>query len=151
MMILSNTYSYKGRKMIVPILSVADVKSSLKYYTEKLGFQQTMALDGPDGNVVFAGISLGQATFMISRAETENVGQGVTFMVYLPEDADIDEVYQDVQSKGVTLDGEIKTEYWGDRTFSVKDPDGYSISICKTVQETDMEHVEKVMRGEVEA
>jgi PhnB protein len=137
--------------MILPVLSVADVKASLKFYTEKLGFQQTMALDGPDGVVAFASVSLGQATFMLSRAETENVGQGVVFMVYLPEDADIDEVYKDVQSKGVALEGEIKTEYWGDRTFSLKDPDGYFVSICKTVQETDMKHVEKVMRGEVEA
>lgn len=136
--------------MIIPILSVSDVSASLKFYTEKLGFQQTMALEGPDGAVAFAGIGLGQAMFMLSRSETENVGQGVVFMVYLPEDADIDEVYKDVQAKGVAIEDEIKTEYWGDRVFSVKDLDGFSISICKTVEETDMERVEKVMRGEVE-
>jgi uncharacterized glyoxalase superfamily protein PhnB len=137
--------------MIVPILSVADVNTSLKFYTEKLGFQKDMALDGPDGVVAFAGIRLGQATFMLSRSDTKNVGQGVVFMVYLPEDADIDAVYQDVQSKGVAIEDEIKTEYWGDRIFSVKDPDGFFVSICKTVEEPDMDRIEKAMRGEVEA
>lgn len=136
--------------MIVPVLSVRDVNTSLKFYTEKLGFQKDMALDGPDGVVAFAGIRLGQAAFMLSRAETDNAGQGVVFMVYLPEDADIDKVYKEVQSKGVTLETEIKSEYWGDRTFSVKDPDGFYITIAQTIEQADMEHVEKVMRGEVE-
>lgn len=137
--------------MIVPVLSVHDVNVSLKFYTQKLGFKQDMALDGPDGIVAFAGIRLGQAAFMLSRSETENVGQGVVFMIYLPEDADIDAVYKDVQAKGIAIEEELATQYWGDRTFSVKDPDGFFITLAKTIEQADMEHIEKVMRGEVEA
>lgn len=141
--------------MIVPILSVKDVDATLAFYTEKLGFKTDMVLAGPDGANVFAGTSLGNSTFMISRQRegdmNSNLGNGVVFMVYLPQDGDIDALYADVQRKGVPIVEELKTEYWGDRVFSVKDPDGYFLTMSKTVEQTDMERVEKVMRGELEA
>lgn len=141
--------------MIVPVLSVKDVDATLAFYAEKLGFKTDMVLAGPDGANVFAGTSLGKATFMISRhkegEDASHHGNGVVFMVYLPEDGDIDALYADVKRKGVAILEELKTEYWGDRIFSVKDPDGYFLTISKTVEQTDMERVEKVMRGEIEA
>ena len=95
--------------MIVPVIAVDDVDVSLTFYTEKLGFKQDMVLPGPDGVNAFAGISLGQASFMLSREAVENRGQGVVFMVYLPDEVDIDSIYQDVQNKGVALEQELKT------------------------------------------
>ena len=136
--------------MLSPILACEDVAKAIEYYTEKLGFEKTMAMPGPDGVNTFAFVQLGASTVGLSRADTENVGNGVVFMVYLPEGTSIDDVYADVKSKGVPFAEELRTEYWGDRVFSVKDPDGFFISICQTVEETDMEHVEKVMRGEAE-
>ena len=136
--------------MIAPVLAVDDVDVSLAFYTEKLGFKQDMVLPGSDGVNAFAGISLGQASFMLSRNAVENRGKGVVFMVYLADDIDIDTVYSDILSKGVAMEQEITTEYWGDRVFTVVDPDGYYVALAKTVEQADMEHVEKVMRGEVE-
>lgn len=135
--------------MIVPILSVSDVDASLKFYTEKLGFTQSMALPGPDGVTAFAGISMGKVHVMLSRSETEHKGQGVVFMVYVEDDMDIDAYCTKVKANGVKLTEDIKTQYWGDRTFDLHDPDGYVLSFAKTVEQTDMEHVEKVMKGEI--
>jgi uncharacterized glyoxalase superfamily protein PhnB len=137
--------------MIVPVLSVKDVDASIAFYTEKLGFKQDMVLAGPDGVNSFAGVSLGNSTFMLSRAETPNVGQGVVFMIYIPEESDIDKVYADVQAKGVAIVEPLKTEYWGDRVFSVKDPDGFYLTVSKTVQQADMQHVADVMSGKSDA
>lgn len=136
--------------MILPILSVSDVDASLAFYKEKLGFEERMSMPGPDGITTFAGIALGKAQIMLSRAETEHKGQGVVFMVYVPEGTSIDTVYQEVKDRGVTIVEELKTEYWGDRIFTVHDPDGYNITMCEEVEPIDMEHVEKVMSGEVE-
>jgi uncharacterized glyoxalase superfamily protein PhnB len=137
--------------MIVPVLSVKDVDASIAFYTEKLGFKQDMVLAGPDGVNSFAGVSLGNSTFMLSRAETANVGQGVVFMIYIPEESDIDKVYSDVQAKGVAIVEPLKTEYWGDRVFSVKDPDGFYLTVSKTVHQADMEHVADVMSGKADS
>jgi uncharacterized glyoxalase superfamily protein PhnB len=137
--------------MIVPVLSVKDVDASIAFYNEKLGFKTDMVLAGPDGVNAFAGVSLGNSTFMLSLAETPNAGQGVVFMIYIPEEADIDKVYADVQAKGVAIVEPLKTEYWGDRVFSIKDPDGFYLSVCKTVHTPDMQHIADVMSGKADA
>ncbi len=135
--------------MILPILSVSDVDASLAFYKEKLGFEERMSMPGPDGVTTFAGIALGEANFMLSREDTVPKADGVTFMVYIPEGADIDTVYQEVQAKGVTIVRELKTEYWGDRRFLVDDPDGYHIAMCQEVEPVDVDVIAQVMRGEV--
>jgi uncharacterized glyoxalase superfamily protein PhnB len=140
--------------MIVPVLSVNDVDTSLAFYTQKLGFKQDLVFAGPDAVNVFAGITLGTSSFMLSKPEegqVENAGNGVVFMVYLPEDGDIDAVYADVQAKGIAIKDALKTEYWGDRVFSIVDPDGYYLTISKTVHVPDMDHIADVMSGKVEA
>jgi hypothetical protein len=34
----------------------------------------------------------------------------------------------------------IKDEYWGDRVFSLRDPTGYMLTMCKTVKQMSMEN-----------
>jgi uncharacterized glyoxalase superfamily protein PhnB len=138
--------------MIVPVLTVKDVEKSLKFYTEKLGFSVDMSLAGPDGLAAFAGVSMGKATLMLNLQEEEisERGSGIEFMLYLPEEQSIDSFYADVQAKGLTIIKEIKTEYWGDRVFSIEDPDGYYLTIAKTIEAADVEKLEKIMRGELE-
>jgi uncharacterized glyoxalase superfamily protein PhnB len=136
--------------MVYPILSVTDVDTSLAFYTEKLGFQQDLAMDGPDGKTAFAFVRLGTEVVGFSRADTDNVGRGVVFMFAVPEGAKVDTVYAEVQAKGVAIEEPIKTEYWGDRIFSIKDPDGYYLTLYETIHQPDMEHIEKVMKGEVQ-
>ena len=141
--------------MIVPVLMVKSVDESIKFYNEKLGFKTDMVLAGPDGVNAFGGISLGDSAFMLGLPnpgdDNSNCGKGVVFMVYLPEASDIDTVYVDVQAKGVAIVEPLKTEYWGDRVFSVRDPDNYQITLAKSVEQPDMEHIADVMSGKVEA
>lgn len=127
--------------MIMPVLNVQNVDASIAFYVEKLGFEKSMSLDGPDGKTAWAMVNLGDSMFGLSRADSAIGGEGVMFMVYIPEKADIDEYYEEVQGKGAVLEGEIKTEYWGDRTFTLKDPDGYMLSLCKTVQQVDVAEI----------
>jgi uncharacterized glyoxalase superfamily protein PhnB len=136
--------------MISPILSVKDIDHSVAFYTKKLGFKHDFSMPGPDGVNTFAFVSLGPATFIgLSRDEQlAHRGEGVQFMIYLPEEQDIDQVYAEVKERGITPETEIKTQYWGDRTFSVRDPDNYLLTIAHTVHQADMNEVAAIMRGE---
>lgn len=136
--------------MIMPILDVKDVDASVAFYTEKLGFKQDMLMPGPDGVNAFAFVSKDNAIFGINLAQQPTVGASVDFMVYLPEGTDIEAVYAEMQAKGITIVDELKQQYWGDKTFSMHDPDGYRVTLCITVHQADMEHVAAVMRGDVE-
>ncbi|MCY4105199.1 MAG: VOC family protein [Chloroflexi bacterium] len=139
--------------MIAPILAVEDVDRSLAFYTKQLAFRQDFCLEGADGQSAFAFVSMGEgadrAAIGLSRQPLEGPrGQGVVFTVYIPKAMEIDRYYEAVRSRGVPLEEEIKTQYWGDRSFSLRDPDGYYLSLSQTVAETDMDHVRSVMRGE---
>ena len=141
--------------MIVPVLMVKSVDESIKFYNEKLGFKTDMVLPDENGVNAFGGVSLGDSTFMLGLSnpgdDNSNAGKGVVFMVYLPDTSDIDTVYADVQAKGVAIVEPLKTEYWGDRVFTVHDPDGYVLTISKTVHQADMEEVTKIFSGKAEA
>jgi len=132
--------------MIMPILSVKDVRDSVNFYVGKLGFEKDVLFDGPEGQPVFAIVRMGKAVFGLSTAENHETGVHVQFMVYVPEDANIDLLYSQVQQRGVVIKQEIKDGYWGDRTFSVLDPDGYLISMAKPVQQIPNEEIAGYMK-----
>lgn len=134
--------------MIVPILSVSDVDESISFYTEKLGFTKDFSMPGPDGKTGFGSVRLGQAVIMVGTDDDlANVGKGVQFMTYVPEEIDIDAYYAETKARGTEIAEEIKSAYWGDRCFTVHDPDGYRITLSKTVRDVPMEEIEAVMSG----
>lgn len=131
---------------VLPILAVKDYDASVKFYTEKLGFKSEFTMQGPDGQNVFGFVSKGPAVQIGLSIDPELAqrGNGVVLMLY-PDDFDIDAYYQELQSKGIPIASELKTEYWGDRVFDVKDLDGYYLSFGKTVQQLSMDQIQANM------
>jgi len=136
--------------MILPIFSVKDVAQSIAFY-EKLGFTKDMAFPGPDGVLTFAFVKMGAGTDTViglSRVSDPPATPYVDFMVYPAEGLELDAYYQKVKALGVPIAEEIKTRYWGDRTFTVVDPDGYRIVMTETVHQADPDKMAAIMRGD---
>jgi uncharacterized glyoxalase superfamily protein PhnB len=132
---------------VLPILAVKNYDASVKFYTEQLGFVSEFTMQGPDGTNSFGFVSKGEARLGLGQQpDVPHAGHGVYFMLYPEGDFDIDAYYAQVQQKGVPIAEEIKTEYWGDRVFSLKDPDGYHLAFGKTVQEIPLEQIKEHMR-----
>lgn len=55
-------------------------------------------------------------------------GQGVFLTL---EVEDVDSIYKEIKSKGVEIKVDLKDEPWGDRHFSIQDPNGIGIDIVK--------------------
>lgn len=130
--------------MILPLLKVKNVDASVKFYVEQLGFNNAFNMQGPDGVNAFAFVDLGKPTIGLSLAQDDNagVGKGVELMIYVAAETDIDTYYAEVQQKSVKIEAPLATQYWGDRTFTIHDPDGYVLTISKTVQEMTFEQAE---------
>lgn len=127
--------------IIQPVLSVRDVATSLDFYTKHLGFQhEGDPLPGPDGKPVFAGVMYGPTMLMLNGNPDDTLsvdtprGKGIELHVSLPDDADIDALYARLKNAGVPVVGEMREEFWGEKRFSITDPDGYRLSIAKTVR-----------------
>lgn len=129
--------------MIMPIIAVRDIEASIAFYVNKLGFTHQFSMPGPDGKPSFAGVGLGTiVSFGLQPdTQTEHRGNGVSFMVYVADDTDIDEYFAKVQKNGAVIEQPITTEYWGDRLFSLRDPDGYLLSVCKTVKQMSVDEI----------
>ena len=135
--------------MIMPILTVKDVDASVTFFTDKLGFRHDMSMAGSEGANVFAIVGLGAAVFglgMDDRAPQPPYAPGVQFMIYLPEGQSIDRFYADVQAKGVRIDDPLTDTYWGDRAFSIHDPNGYWLTFAVTVKQVPVSEMEAAVR-----
>ncbi len=136
--------------MIMPILTVKDVDASVAFFTGKLGFRHDMSMAGPQGGNIFAIVGLGAAVLGLGLddavAKDTPYAPGVQFMVYLPEDQDIDRFYASVKAKGVTIDDDLTDTYWGDRAFSIHDPNGYLLTFAVTIQQVPVEAMEAAVR-----
>lgn len=131
--------------MIMPFLAVKDIDASVKFYTEQLGFEHRSSIPGPDGATMFGFVNKdGNDIGFACDPDLQARGNGVVFMIYMADDTDIDAYYEDVKKRGTQIESEIKTEYWGDRLFSVKDPDGYQLSLCKNVKVMTFEDIQAV-------
>lgn len=136
--------------MIMPILAVKDVDASVAFYKDQLGFRHDMSMAGPDGKNVFAIVGLGAAVFGVGLDPKVSFDQplapGVQFMTYLPEEQNIDSYYADVKAKGIKIDDELSDTYWGDRAFTIHDPDGYMLTFAVTVKQVPVEEMEASLR-----
>lgn len=55
-------------------------------------------------------------------------GQGVYLTIELD---DVDALYEKIKSKGIAIKVEIRDEPWGDRHFSIEDPNGVGIDLVR--------------------
>lgn len=135
--------------MIMPVFAVENITASIDFYTNKLGFNLTFSIPGPDGNIAFAFVNLGQNLNigLSQQPGLSSKGRGAVMMCYVPDETNLDQYYETVVANGVTIDTPIADQYWGDRTFQLTDPDGFELQFAKTVKQFDLAEVEAHMHG----
>ncbi len=134
--------------MIMPILTVEDVDKAVAFFTEKLNFRHVMSM-APEGKSIFAIVNFGGSDFGLGsdpEAPKPPYAPGVQFMIYLPEGQSIDDYYAQVQANGVKIGEALMETYWGDRAFTVYDPDGYMLTFSVTVKQVPIEQMEEHVR-----
>ena len=122
-----------------PILQVADMEASIAFYRDVLGFSVNLTVPDDSGELVHAELSRNGAALMLgpasglSEAARSLLGAGVTLYI-TDNDDDIDAFYQRVRAAGARIVDPIQDQEWGDRTFTVQDPDGYHLMFAKNVR-----------------
>jgi uncharacterized glyoxalase superfamily protein PhnB len=116
---------------ISPTLAVRNMKQTIEFYKDSLGFKMGMAFPDAD-NPEYADLSKDGMVLMFIPAENIGIGKeeklGVGVNIYMQIDGDIDEYYNDLKNKGVKIVVDIKDEPYGIRDFMVEDIDGYKLT-----------------------
>ena len=136
------------------MLSVKSIEETYRFYTNVLGFLPGAAMPGPDGKMAHGEVSFGTTHLMFGRIDqagmdpalaktsyTENtkkgaVGGGIVLYFNLGFGS-VDQYFKAVRERGGKTVTEPETKWWGDRAFSIADPDGYLLTFCETVAEFD--------------
>ena len=120
---------------IQPIIHVKEVEPTLAFYRDGLGFEETFRMPDDTGTVVMAGVKREGVTVMIGRDANAGSPEGVVLYVYT--DGDLDGYFANTVSKaaGVNVLHEPQDQFWGDRTFGIKDPWGYEVHFAKALNQ----------------
>ena len=116
---------------ISPTLAVRNMKETIEFYQNSLGFKMGMAF--PDvNNPQYADLSKDGMILMFIPAENIGIGSqeklGTGVNLYMQIDGDIDEYYKELKEKGVIIAVDIKDEPFGIRDFTIEDVDGYQLT-----------------------
>ena len=117
-------------------LICADVARSIDYYRDVLGFELTLHV--PDAApFVFARMHRDGVEIDLNQKEAadneafRNATLGGTFAMFIELEG-VDEAHKIVQRKAPhSIQGPIKEQFYGSRELTLRDPDGYYITLAE--------------------
>lgn len=116
---------------LMPTLTVNDLKRSLQFYKDGLGFavKEEYKDEGVVKGVTIeaggVGLGLSQDDFGKGRDRVKGVGM----RLYLETDQDIAALAKQAQGAGITLNDGPGPLPWGPIGFTVTDPDGFKLTV----------------------
>jgi uncharacterized glyoxalase superfamily protein PhnB len=137
--------------VLAPSIRVMDIQKSMDFYTNILGSRATDTLTRKDGKVVHTSVGFDSPLLMLSPValvrtkqtkediSKNKLGVGVEFCIGMSATRKLDSFFAEMKAKGITVVNEPKTEFWGDRIFTVKDPDGYALTFSEHVNDVTPE------------
>jgi lactoylglutathione lyase len=109
-----------------PILEVADVKRSLAFYRDAVGFRPTY-FQPSEEDPAFVQLELEGGGKLGIAGPAEKVESGsVATWLYCD---DVDAAFTELIGAGASVVAEPADQPWGERLASVADPDGYTIHL----------------------
>ncbi len=119
---------------IIPTLTYQDAPAAIEWLVRAFGFRQHLVVPGPGETIAHAELTLGTGMIMLGSTKEEGFGRlqksprdvgGVgtqSAYIVVPE---IDAHYAQAKSAGAEILIDIKTEEYGGRGYTCRDPEGH--------------------------
>jgi len=135
-------------------LTVADMKAAVNFYQKAFGFAKRSMMNGPDGRPIHAELTLRGTTLMLSpespqmgSRSAKAVGASPTSLYLLTEN--VDKAVGKAVKLGATIKGEVMDMFWGDRTGTLVDPEGYLWMVATHIAEPTPKEVQQKMKEQM--
>lgn len=112
-------------------LTVNDLKKSLAWYTDVVGFFIEERYER-DGELRAVALKAGNVRILIGQddgAKGWDRVKGEGFSLHLTTAQDVDAIANRIKERGGTLLAEPTDMPWGSRVFRLQDPDGFKLNI----------------------
>ncbi len=131
--------------MLIAYATVAKPADAIELYKVALGATVSNIMDGPDGSIMHAELSIAGHRFMLSGewpgfASAPSGRSPVNFMLYVDN---ADAAYQQAIDAGMQSSSEPETMFWGDRNAKVTDGHGYEWTFAHQVEDVSTEEMRK--------
>ena len=128
----------QGLHTVTPQLTLDNAVEAIEWYKKALGAEEVSRATGPDGKILHAEIRVGNSLIMLNDVMGPNgkgpraySGSPASLWVYVQ---DSDALFNRAVAAGArVLDGpmgQMSDQFWGDRTGTLKDPEGYTWTIA---------------------
>ena len=139
-----------GYPRVTPYLGVDGADAAIEFYVSVLGAKERMRMPAPEGRVGHAELELGESVIMLADEHPEMGMRGpktvggtpVTIHLYVE---DVDAVFEAAIAAGATALGEVKDQFYGDRSGQFEDPFGHRWNVASHVEDVAPEEMERRM------
>ena len=117
---------------IIPALRYREAAPAIEWLCKAFGFERRMVVPADGGKIAHAELTLGNGMIMLGDVETEygrivaapNKAEPVTQGIYVVVE-DVDRHYATAQEAGADIVLPIKTQDYGGRDYTARDPEGH--------------------------
>jgi len=139
-----------GHHTVTPHLTLDNAAQAIDLYKKALGAEEMGRAIGPDGKVMHAEIRMGDSRIMMNdemgggKSPKALGGSPAALYVYVE---DCDALFNRAVSAGARLSqgpmGQLQDQFWGDRTGSFTDPEGYQWTIATHKEDLTPEEMKR--------
>jgi PhnB protein len=129
-----------GYHTVTPYLTVDDAALQIDFLKRAFNGQVNYEMKDPQGNVRHAEVRVGDSILMIGQARDEWKPRPMTFYLYVP---DVDALYKSALAAGAKSLQEVTTQFYGDRSGGVEDPQGNYWWIATHVEDVSPEEMDR--------
>ena len=127
----------EGYNTVIPQLTLDNAAQAIEWYKKGLGAEEKGRAVGPDGKILHADLQIGSSRLFVndammgSKTPKSFGGSPASFWVYV---ADCDTLFNRAIAAGAQPGGgpmgQLQDQFWGDRSGTLIDPEGYTWTIA---------------------
>lgn len=137
------------RNSLTSALCYRDSKAALDWLEKAFGFEPVMVITDKDGNLAHSEMRFGECLIMIGNEWSEDhkspasLSGKNTQTVHVHLTGDIDAHCERARKAGAAILMEPETQFYGDRTYRARDPEGHIWTFGQTVETLSPEEWDK--------
>ena len=137
------------RTSLTSALCYRDPRAALKFLEAAFGFELVMLIEDAEGAIAHSQMRFGNAEVMIGSEWTDDhkspasIGGKNTQTVHILIDTDVDVHCERARAAGFEILMAPATQFYGDRTYRCRDPEGHIWTVAQTVQAVSREEAEQ--------
>jgi len=139
-----------GYYSVTPYLVVRGAAKAIDFYKRAFGAKENLRMNGPDGRVAHAEITIGNSIVMmgdempqIGATAPQTIGGTASSLFIYTKD--VDQLYAKAVSAGCSSEQAPTDMFWGDRYAKLVDPFGHKWSMATHIE--DLSPKEMAKRG----